>query len=79
MMTMMIRTILPMITKNSEDHDDDGDDYLRDAGGLTALTWKRRIKMMMRRLVMMMMMMIMMMMIMMMMIMMIMIMMVMGS
>jgi hypothetical protein len=35
-MTMVIRTILPMITKNSDDNDnDDGDDYFRDAGGMT--------------------------------------------
>jgi hypothetical protein len=43
-MTMMIRTILPMITKDSDNNDDHGDYYFRDAGGL--LTWKRRIKMM---------------------------------
>jgi hypothetical protein len=33
-MTMMIRTILTMTTKDNDNNDDDGDDYFIDAGGL---------------------------------------------
>jgi hypothetical protein len=35
MMTITIRTILAMITKNSNSNDEDDNDYLRNAGGLT--------------------------------------------